>query len=182
MKKNTYALGMVETIGFPAMFAAADAASKAADVKIATYQGADSGIVTIYIVGDVASVQSAVAVGTEVAKRVGQFRHSHVLARPDDHVMTMIFPELAEQKQDQPNDPPGEKIFERVEQPIVVPNKENSDVKFKDLNKKNIQELRKLANSLTEFPLSPQEISTAKKEDLIKHLNEFQDGKGGDKL
>lgn len=190
MKKNTYALGMVETIGFPAMFAAADAASKAADVKIATYQGADSGIVTIYIVGDVASVQSAVAVGTEVAKRVGQFRHSHVLARPDDNVIAMVFPMLAEKTEDhpsekpseKPNEKPNEKIFERVEQPELVPEKENSHMKLKELNKKNIQELRKLANSLTEFPLSPQEISSAKKEDLIKYLNEFQDGKGGDKL
>lgn len=52
------------------MIAAADAASKAADVKITTYQGADAGIVTIYIVGDVSSVQSAVIVGEEVARKV----------------------------------------------------------------------------------------------------------------
>ncbi|WP_019122967.1 BMC domain-containing protein [Brevibacillus massiliensis] len=84
------ALGMIETWGFPALVAAADAAAKAADVRIVTYQGADAGIVTIYIIGDVASVQSAVAVGEAEARRVGQLRSSHVIARPDGSVPQMI--------------------------------------------------------------------------------------------
>lgn len=97
MKKDAYALGMVETIGFPAMVAAADAAAKSADVRVTTYQKADSGIVTIYIIGDVASVKSAVDAGTETAKRVGQHRHSHVIPRPDIHVIEMLFPAITEE-------------------------------------------------------------------------------------
>ncbi|MFM1653595.1 BMC domain-containing protein [Brevibacillus sp. B_LB10_24] len=84
------ALGMIETWGFPALVAAADAAAKAADVRIVTYQGADAGIVTIYIIGDVASVQAAVAAGEAEARRVGQLRSSHVIARPDGSVPQMI--------------------------------------------------------------------------------------------
>ncbi|MGO0061582.1 BMC domain-containing protein [Brevibacillus fluminis] len=84
------ALGMIETIGFPALIAAADAAAKAADVQIMTYQQADAGIVTIYIIGDVAAVQAAVATGEAAAMRVGRLRHSHVIARPDQSVHQLI--------------------------------------------------------------------------------------------
>ncbi|WP_260287407.1 BMC domain-containing protein [Peribacillus aracenensis] len=175
--KNAYALGLVETIGFPAMIAAADAASKAADVKITTYQGADAGIVTIYIVGDVSSVQSAVIVGEEAARRVGIFRYSRVLARPDDHVIKMLFPKLEEEKKAVKS----EKAIQRVEQPGTIASGEKVDENVKELHKKSTQELRKLANSLSGFPLSPQEITTAKKEELIKYINALQNGKGGDK-
>ncbi|RNB92049.1 BMC domain-containing protein [Brevibacillus fluminis] len=81
---------MIETIGFPALIAAADAAAKAADVQIITYQQADAGIVTIYIIGDVAAVQAAVATGEAAAMRVGRLRHSHVIARPDQSVQQLI--------------------------------------------------------------------------------------------
>lgn len=98
MVGQNFALGMIETIGFPALVAAADAAAKAADVHIASYQGVDAGIVTVYIIGDVASVQAAVQVGEAEARRVGQLRYSHVIARPDSSVPKMIL-ELFQQKQ-----------------------------------------------------------------------------------
>jgi ethanolamine utilization protein EutM len=98
MLENGYALGMIETVGFPALVAATDAAAKAADVRCVTYQGADAGIVTIYIVGDVASVTAAVAVGEAEARRVGQLRHSRVIPRPDRSVMQMVLQQLEKQK------------------------------------------------------------------------------------
>ncbi|MBI0578973.1 BMC domain-containing protein [Neobacillus cucumis] len=159
---------MIETIGFPALIAAADAASKAADVRVVTYQGADSGIVTIYIIGDVASVKSAVEVGTEAAKRVGQLRHSHVIARPDDHIIQMIFPELLKKN-------------EEKSEPSVSKEVKNKDQeKPKEWTKSSLQELRELANSYEGFPLLPQEISSAKKEDLVKQISRFLAEKGGD--
>lgn len=98
MLENGYALGMIETVGFPALVAATDAAAKAADVRCVTYQGADAGIVTIYIVGDVASVSAAVAVGEAEARRVGQLRHSRVIPRPDRSVMQMVLQQLEKEK------------------------------------------------------------------------------------
>jgi microcompartment protein CcmL/EutN len=166
LKKHTYAMGMVETIGFPAMIAAADAAAKAADVKVTTFQKADSGIVTIYIIGDVASVQSAVDVGKEAAKSVGQFRHAHVIARPDEHVIQMLFPKESEKS----DDASAETRANREVQDI--PN---------DLNKKSLLELRELASSFDGFPLSPEAITKTKREELLKNIYKFQAGKGGDK-
>jgi len=107
MLENGYALGMIETVGFPALVAATDAAAKAADVRCVTYQGADAGIVTIYIVGDVASVTAAVAVGEAEARRVGQLRHSRVIPRPDRSVMQMVLQQLEKEKAKQATRPGG---------------------------------------------------------------------------
>lgn len=102
MEKKGYALGMVETKGFPALVAATDAASKAADVEIATYQKADGGIVTVYIIGDVASVQSAVAVGKAAGEKVGTVLYTHVIARPEENVKQMIFQLLDKKVEEKP--------------------------------------------------------------------------------
>jgi microcompartment protein CcmL/EutN len=175
LQKHAYALGMIETIGFPALIAAADAASKSADVKVASYQGADSGIVTIYIIGDVASVKSSVEVGSDAAKRVGQLRHSHVIARPDDHIIQMVFPGLLKKEQS-----------EKREIPVLL-KKEQSEKREikndqpKDWTKSSLQELRELANSYKGFPLSSEEISSAKREELLKQISKFLAEKGGDK-
>ncbi len=177
MENQNYALGMIETIGYPALVAAADAASKAADVRIVTYQGADAGIVTIYIVGDVASVQAAVAVGEEAAKEVGRLYHSHVIARPDENVKKMIFQILFNGK-DRKSE---KKTVLKDEQPGSKISKEINENKPSDLFKKSVKELRELAHADVDFPLSADKISSANKEDLIKLLSARQDGKGGDK-
>jgi microcompartment protein CcmL/EutN len=87
---KSLALGMIETIGLTGLIAAADAAAKAADVKLIRYEGADAGIITLYVVGDVSSVQAAVAAGEVEAKRVGQLRHTHVIPRPDESVNLLV--------------------------------------------------------------------------------------------
>nr|WP_275899481.1 BMC domain-containing protein [Bacillus piscicola] len=165
---------MVETIGYPAIIAAADAAAKAADVQIATYQKADSGIITIYIIGDVASVQAAVAVGEEVAKRVGQFRHSHVIPRPTSDVVNMLFPE--KKAEEEKSETKAEPVKEA---PAQEEKQTGSQTETKDINKMNLNELREYANSFSNFPKTTQEIYRAKKEDLLNELTEIM--KGGDK-
>lgn len=156
---------MIETYGFPAMVAAADAAGKAADVKVLTYQGADAGLVTIFIVGDVSSVQSAVAVGEAEAKKVGQFRHSHIIARPDHSVPRMILQAMEDKKMED-----------------EAKRKKMLSEEVDDISKKNMQELRKIALAYEVFPLSSQEINTVKKEELVKVLNEQMHKKGGDEV
>jgi len=84
------ALGMIETVGITGLIAAADAAAKAADVKVIGRQGADAGIVTVYVVGDVAAVESAVRAGEAEAERVGRIRSAHVIPRPDPDVLRML--------------------------------------------------------------------------------------------
>jgi microcompartment protein CcmL/EutN len=90
MSSKQEALGMIETWGIPALIAAADAATKAADVRVMTYEMVDAGIVTLYLVGDVASVQAAVDAGRSAAERVGKLLHTHVIARPDSQLRARL--------------------------------------------------------------------------------------------
>lgn len=90
MQNGKLALGMIETFGLPALIAAADAAAKAADVRIKTREKADAGIVIVYIEGDVSSVKAAVEAGEEAARRVGTLRGAHVIPSPDESVPGII--------------------------------------------------------------------------------------------
>jgi microcompartment protein CcmL/EutN len=160
MRATTYSLGMIETLGLPALIAAADAAAKAADVKVVSYEGADAGIVTVYVIGDVSSVQAAVDAGADAARRVGRLLHSHVIPRPDENVPRMIKnllkPEVKEEGKAEPAKAP-----------------------VSGLQDQSINDLRKMARSYADFPLTTNEINMAKKEDLIRLLEEKQGG--GDK-
>ncbi|EJL29422.1 BMC domain-containing protein [Brevibacillus sp. BC25] len=160
MRATTYSLGMIETLGLPALIAAADAAAKAADVKVVSYEGADAGIVTLYVIGDVSSVMAAVDAGADAARRVGRLLHSHVIPRPDENVPRMIKnllkPEVKEEVKAEP-----------VKAPVS------------GLQDQSINDLRKMARSYADFPLTTNEINMAKKEDLIRLLEEKQGG--GDK-
>ncbi|WP_305883354.1 BMC domain-containing protein [Brevibacillus ruminantium] len=162
MRAHAYALGMIETWGFPALVAAADAAAKAADVQVVTYEGADAGIVTVYVIGDVSSVQAAVDAGAEAAKRVGRLLHSHVIPRPDETVPLMIQKKFNQQNAARYDAP---KQQEAEQSGVDIPT-------VSELQGMTINDLRKLARSYTDFSLSPQEIHTAKKEDLLRLLEE----------
>jgi microcompartment protein CcmL/EutN len=76
------ALGMIETIGLPAAIAAADAATKAANVQLLGYDLATGGLVTVKLRGDVGAVQAAVRAGAQVGAQVGQVVSTHVIPRP----------------------------------------------------------------------------------------------------
>jgi ethanolamine utilization protein EutM len=80
---NLDSLGMIETRGYIGMLEATDAAAKAADVRVTTRQKADAGLVTVFLRGDVASVQAAVDAGAAAARRVGELVAAHVIASPD---------------------------------------------------------------------------------------------------
>jgi carbon dioxide concentrating mechanism protein CcmK len=84
------AVGMIETLGFPAVVEAADAMVKAA------------GRVTVIVRGDVSEVQASVAAGTENVTRVngGQVLSTHIIARPHEnleYVLPIRYTEEVEQ-------------------------------------------------------------------------------------
>lgn len=75
------ALGLIEVIGYPPAIEAADAALKAANVKLASITKVDGGIMTVQILGDVGAVQAAVQAGGVAAAKVGSVRATHVIPR-----------------------------------------------------------------------------------------------------
>lgn len=77
-----HALGLIETRGFVAAVEAADAACKAAEVRLVSLQRVRAGLVTVCLHGDVAAVAAAVDAGAAAARRVGTLVSAHVIARP----------------------------------------------------------------------------------------------------
>lgn len=85
-KPLSEAIGLIETQGFTAVTAAADAACKAANVRLIAKEKLGGGYVTVIFEGDVAAVTAAVAAGKQAAEAVGKLISSHVIARPSEGV------------------------------------------------------------------------------------------------
>ena len=86
----TEALGLIEVIGYPPAIEAADAALKAANVKLGAVTRVDGGIVTVQILGDVGAVKAAVDAGSSSAARIGTVRAAHVIPRLDSSLSGFI--------------------------------------------------------------------------------------------
>jgi microcompartment protein CcmL/EutN len=76
------ALGMIETKGYVAALAAADAMVKAANVTIVSREEVGDGLVAVVIQGDVGAVKAATEAGSETASTVGELVSVHVIPRP----------------------------------------------------------------------------------------------------
>lgn len=80
------ALGMIETKGFVALVEATDAMLKAANVELAGWDKVGSGLVTAFVVGDVAAVKAAVDAGAAAASRIGEVVSVQVIPRPHEEL------------------------------------------------------------------------------------------------
>src|SRR5438876_6402801 len=78
------ALGMIETKGLTALIEASDAMLKAANVTMLGWQKIGSGLVTGFVIGDVAAVKAAVDAGAAAAGRVGEVVGVQVIPRPHE--------------------------------------------------------------------------------------------------
>src|SRR5437588_9850091 len=86
MASNLEALGMVETKGLAALVEACDAMLKAANVTLVGWDKIGSGLVTAFVVGDVAAVKAAVDAGAAAAGRIGEVVGVQVIPRPHEDV------------------------------------------------------------------------------------------------
>ena len=80
------AIGMIETKGFVAALAAADAMVKAANVTITDRQEVGDGLVAVIISGEVGAVKAATEAGAETAALVGELISVHVIPRPHNEL------------------------------------------------------------------------------------------------
>jgi ethanolamine utilization protein EutM len=90
MANHLEALGMIETKGLTALIEACDAAVKSANVTLLGWQKIGSGLVTAFVVGDVAAVKAAVDAGAAAAGRIGEVVAVQVLPRPHEDVGTIL--------------------------------------------------------------------------------------------
>lgn len=85
-----YALGLIETQGFTAVFEAIDSACKAANVEVVCKEKLGGGYVTVVIKGDVAAVHAAVDAGKAKVEGLGKLIAAHVIARPSAAVLSLL--------------------------------------------------------------------------------------------
>jgi ethanolamine utilization protein EutM len=80
------AIGMIETKGYVAALAGADAMVKAANVTIVGREEVGDGLVAVTVIGDVGAVKAATEAGSEAASSVGELVSVHVIPRPHAEV------------------------------------------------------------------------------------------------
>jgi microcompartment protein CcmL/EutN len=83
---NGRALGMIETKGYVAALAAADAMVKAAPVEIVAREQVGDGLVSVVISGDVGAVKAATEAGAESVNSLGELVSVHVIPRPHGEI------------------------------------------------------------------------------------------------
>lgn len=91
--------GYIETYGYVASVAAADAALKAADVKLTNLYLTKAAILTVEVCGDVAAVRAAVDAGVAEAQRIGKLLGSNVIARVDEETAKILVGGIQETQQ-----------------------------------------------------------------------------------
>jgi ethanolamine utilization protein EutM len=92
MAKQMEALGMIETKGFVALLEAADAMMKAANVDFLGWDKVGSGMVSVFVTGDVAAVKAATDAGANAAGRIGEVVSVQVIPRPHEDLGIVLPP------------------------------------------------------------------------------------------
>lgn len=143
------ALGLLETFGLVAAIEAADAMLKASDVRLVRQQRTVPGLVTHFVAGETAAVQSAVDAGAAAAERVGRVVGRHVIPRPSDDVWRLLV---------------GVPSARTASRPAA-----GSDA-ADDYDDLTVRELRSLARDRDDDRLSGRAIARASKDELVAFL------------
>jgi carbon dioxide concentrating mechanism protein CcmO len=89
-QEKIFALGLIETQGFTAVFEAIDTACKAANVEVVGKEKLGGGYITVIIRGDLSAVTAAVEAGKAKVADLGKLISAHVIARPSPMVLGLL--------------------------------------------------------------------------------------------
>lgn len=90
MAEPMKALGMLETKGLVCLIEGVDAMLKAANVQMVGWDKVGSGLVTAFVVGDVAAVKAAVDAGAGSASKIGEVVSVQVIPRPHEELAAVL--------------------------------------------------------------------------------------------
>ncbi len=174
------ALGLIETVGFIPAVEAADAAAKAAEVKIAGVQKVGQGLVTVVIVGDLSPVQAAVECGCDAAALLGKVHSTTVIARQGEGLSLLMPQEKKQEKQKKAASPAKPLKTEPKEQSTTLVKPENpvkpkqsagnydlSQLTSTRLQRKKVADLRAILHAIQDGLWPKAEIDSANKRKLI---------------
>ena len=86
----SFAVGLIETQGFTAVFEAIDTALKTAAVEVLAREKLGGGYITVLIKGDVAAVRAAVEAGKAKVEGLGRLIAAHVIPSPSHGVLSLL--------------------------------------------------------------------------------------------
>ncbi len=89
-QESSFALGLIETQGFTAVFEAIDTACKTASVEVVGKEKLGGGYVTIIIRGELSAVTAAIEAGKSKVGELGKLIAAHVIARPSQAVLSLL--------------------------------------------------------------------------------------------
>jgi carbon dioxide concentrating mechanism protein CcmO len=89
-QETSFALGLIETQGFTAVFEAIDTACKTASVEVIGKEKLGGGYVTVIIKGELSAVSAAVEAGKSKVGELGKLIAAHVIARPSEAVLSLL--------------------------------------------------------------------------------------------
>jgi ethanolamine utilization protein EutM len=84
------ALGMIETKGLVCLVEAVDSMLKSANVQMIGWDKVGSGLVTAFVVGDVAAVKAAIDAGASAASKIGEVVSVQVIPRPHEELRGVL--------------------------------------------------------------------------------------------
>lgn len=90
MAKAMEALGMIETKGLICLIEAVDNMLKSANVQMLGWDKVGSGLVTAFVVGDVAAVKAAIDSGASAASKLGEVVSVQVIPRPHEELISVL--------------------------------------------------------------------------------------------
>ena len=93
------AVGVIETLGFPAVLAAADAMVKGGRVTLVYFDKAEKGNFVVAIRGSISEVKPAVTAGLEAAENTygGQVMSHYIVPNPPENIVSVLPIEYTEQ-------------------------------------------------------------------------------------
>ncbi len=89
-QENSFALGLIETQGFTAVFEAIDTACKAANVEVVGKEKLGGGYIAVIIKGDLSAVTAAIEAGKVKVEGLGKLIAAEVIARPSASVLALL--------------------------------------------------------------------------------------------
>ena len=90
MAKAMEALGMLECKGLVCLIEGVDAMLKSANVRMIGWEKPGSGLVTAFVVGDVAAVKAAIDAGASAASKIGEVISVQVIPRPHEDLISVL--------------------------------------------------------------------------------------------
>jgi microcompartment protein CcmL/EutN len=172
-----FALGMIETKGLVGAIEAADAACKAANVKLIGSEKVKGALINVKIIGEVAAVKSAVDAGAAAAQRVCSLVSAHVIPNPVDELKPYLDDLSVKVSNSQPSSKKTKIISKKIPKQdnenienFSVPQNINSFQDIENNNREDDIPIDSSPEDLTQISLDYSNLANSSETELLSEL------------